>query len=224
MDRLDTFLAATKSEISLRALTLHMLEAIAPQLFARRGLAQVQRLALEACSTVEYDFEDADRLEAGVDAWYCRHLKELPHPPPDSELLRAALGALAADDQLIYAWLIGEQAARCGLDVRIRVGKRPFQHLALTHDAYWLTHLVMLDTDYFARPLRHPEASDWADGLAGLVPWLMTTHNDDLAGEVALCLRFMKRDASALLPRLERAPPTQDAHAQATALLALSVE
>ncbi|MDP1823144.1 MAG: hypothetical protein Q8L48_07880 [Archangium sp.] len=209
----------------LLALTLHMLEHLAPRLFEQLGLGALQREALEQCQAVAYDFSgDADRLQAGVDAWYCRHLKGLPHPPPDGDALRRALRALAEDDQLIYAWLIGEQAARCGLDVRVDVGPRPFMHGSRLHDAYWVTHLVMLGSDYFARPLTHPDAQAWGDALTALIPWLEQNPNADLAGEVAFCLRFLRRDASAALDLLQRAPATEDPHAQATALLALSVE
>lgn len=231
MDRLETFLAASEGEgevsIALRALTLHMLRQVAPRLFRERGLSEHQRLALARCEAVDFGLAeplDEDRLEAGVDAWYCRHLAGLPHRLPDAEALRAALQRLADGDQLIYAWLIGEQAARCGVDVRIDAGVRPFRHRSRTHDAYWLTHLVMLDTDYFARPLRHPEAHEWGEALAELVPWLLKKPNDDLAGEVALCLHFMGRGAPELLELLRSAAPTGDAHAQATVLLALSAE
>lgn len=231
MDRLDTFLAATDTDrpgdLALRALTLHMFEHLAPKAFAARALEGPQRLALERCATLDCGFSgalEADRLEAGIDAWYCRHLKGLPHPAPDRDALRTALQWLADDDQLLYAWLLGEQAARCGLDVRVEVGRRPFLHVSRLHDAYFLTHLVMLDTDYFAKPLTHPEAKDWGDALLELVPWLTRKPNDDLAGEVALCLRVMGRDTPAARALVERAGPTPDAHAQATVLLAHSVE
>ena len=231
MDRLNTFLAATDThepaDIALRALTLHIFEHVAPRAFAARNLAEVQRIALERCATVDCAPGgpiEPDRLEAGIDAWYCRHLKGLPHRAPDEVSLRAAIQWLADDDQLLYAWLLGEQAARCGLDVRVPVPPRPFLHVSRIHDGYFLTHLVMLDSDYFSRPLTHPQAADWADALTGFVPWLARKPNDDLAGEVALCLRFLGRDARAALKLVEQAGPTDDAHAQATVLLALSVE
>jgi D-amino peptidase len=231
VDRLDTFLEATDTarpeDIALRALTLHIFEHVAPRAFAARNLAAVQRVALERCATVDCAPGapiDASRLEAGIDAWYCRHLKGLPHPPPDAVFLRAALQWLADDGQLLHAWLIGEQAARCGLDVRLPVPARPFLGVSRLHDAYFVTHLVMLDTDYFARGPTHPDAPEWADALAQFVPWLAQEPNDDLAGELALCLRFLGRDAGAALELLARAGPTDDAHAQATVLLAHSVE
>ncbi len=232
MDRLDTFLAATRGEdpetIALRTLTLHMLEHLAPRLFAERKLGAIQATALERCAAVDCGFAqaiDPDRLQAGLDAWFCRHVRGLPHPVPDRESLQTALQWLVDDDQLIYAWLLGEIATRCGVEARVPLDKeRPFLHLSRLHDAYFLTHLVMLDTDYFARPLTHPNAAAWGDALAELVPWLERKPNVDLAGEVALCLRFMKRDARAALALIDDAPPTEDAHAQATVLLARAAE
>lgn len=222
MDRLETFLAAARDDVPLRTLTLHMLEHLAPGLFRERRLAELQRAALEACRQVPCEFRNAQGLQAGVDAWYCRHLKGLPHPAPDPSALRAALQWLADDDQLIYAWLIGEQAARCGVDVRLQVEERPFRESSRVHDAYWLTHLVMLETDYFARPSLD-SARDERE-LNELVPWLLANPLPDLAGEVAFCLRFLGHDAGALISQLERAAPTEDPHEQATALLALSAE
>jgi D-amino peptidase len=226
-ERLSAFLRASRHDIALRTLTLHMLEHLAPRLFAANKLAEVQRLALDECQLVDCVFGasiDAPRLQAGIDAWYCRHLKGLPHDAPDPKKLEAALQWLVDDEQLIYAWLIGEQAARCGLDVRVPIKPRPFRETSRLHDAYWLTHLVMLDTDYFARPITSPNATEWGDALTELIPWLTEHPNDDLAGEVAFCLRFLGRDARVVLELLERAAPTEDLHAQATVLLALSAE
>jgi hypothetical protein len=238
-DRLETFLAATSGDsgesITLRALTLHMLAQVAPRLFEQRKLKATWDRALEACRYVEFDFSgDRVQLQCGVDAWYCRFLEGLPHVPPSAERLGDVLRTLAngrypftptlsppgeREHSLLYAWLMGEQAARCGVDVRVPMQPRPFKGTHPLHDAYWLTHLVMLDTDYFAKPLSHPDAQAWGDELSALVP-----SHADLAGEVALCLRFMKRDASGALELVRDAPVTEDAHAQATALLALSAE
>ena len=221
---LDSTSDLSAESVGLRTLTLQMLSRLVPLGFRTRGLDEVLRASLKDCERVTYSFESADRIQAGVDAWYCRHLAGLPHAPPDTEKLRAALQWLADDDQLIYAWLIGEQAHRCGLDVRVKLdAPRPLQE-HLLHDAYWLTHLVLLDSDYLARPLSHPDAPAWGDELEQLVPWLLNDPNLDLAGEVAFCLRFMGRDAGPLLNLLERAGPGVDAHQQATALLALSAE
>lgn len=230
-ERLALFLKATDSTepeaVALRALTLHMLRHLAPRLFAEHQLAALQTEALARCADVPFDFdaEDPDVLQAGIDAWFCRHVAGLPHPKPDADKLRARLQALDDDGLLIYAWLLGEIAARCGVDVRVPLLKpRPYAGTSRLHDTYWLTHLPMLHSDYFAKPLTHPQKNEWADALAAAVPWLQRQPNDDLAGEVALCLRVLGRDATAALKLFSDHAPPDDAHAQATALLALSVE
>lgn len=230
-ERLTTFLADSDRddphEIALRTLTLHMLAHVAPRRFEARGLKPLLEDALRRCARVDYGFDQAtsaDRLMAGLDAWYCRTLYQLPHAPPDPFALRTALQWLEDDGDLLYAWLLGELAHRCGLDARRPIEGRPFLAFSRLHDAYFLTHLVMLDTDYFARPLSHPDATAWGDALLELVPWLERKPNDDLAGEVALCLRFMGRATPDLMRLVENAAPTTDTHAQATVLLALSAE
>lgn len=230
MDRLERFLADTDDDsplhVPLRALTLHMLHGVAPKRFAALNLAAVQRDALERCAHVDFGFDgDEERLQAGIDAWFCRHVKGLPHPRPDPARLRAALQTCVDESSLIYAWLLGEIAARCGVDVRVPLPRpRPYVGVSRLHDTYWLTHLPMLHTDYFAKPLTHPDAKDWADGLQSSVAWLAKNPNDDLAGEVALCLRVLGRDPSAALALFRDHDVPEDTHAQATALLALSAE
>lgn len=232
MDRLEHFLALTAGpaddQVVLRALVLHMLRHRAPRLFAARALGPVLHAALEACAHVPFALEgtpEGDPLQDAVDAWYLRHVYRLPHAPPDRDAFATALRALADDDQLLYAWLLGELGARCGLDVRVPLDRpRPFLNVSRLHDGYWLTHLVLLDTEYLARPVSHPDAADWADALAGFVPWLARHPNLDLAGEVALCLDVLGRDASAALRLVQAAPPGDDPHEVATGLLALSGE
>ncbi len=232
MDRLAHFLRLTDGggpgEIALRALTLHMLRHRAPRLFAARGLAPVLDDALEACAGVSFGFQtalDEDRLQTGIDAWYLRHVYGLPHPAPQRAQLAAALATLVEDGHLLYAWLLGELGAKCGLDVRVPLEKeRPYLNVSRLHDGYWLTHLVLLDTDYLARPPSDPRAADWADALEGLVPWLAKKGHLDLAGEVALCLDVLGRDPTPALRLVEASPPGDDPHEVATGLLALSGE
>jgi hypothetical protein len=232
VDRLAHFLALSAgpepADVTLRALTLFMLKHHAPRLSAERGLAPLLDAALEACAAVPYDFEeplDGDRLQAGVDAWYLRHVAGLPHAPPDADRFADALRRLVDDDRLIYAWLLGELAAKCGLDVRVPLeSARPFLHVSRLHDGYWLTHLVLLESDYLSRPVRHPQAAAWREALEQFVPWLLRKPNLDLAGEVALSLDALGGDASALKAQLAAAPPGNDAHEVATGLVALAGE
>lgn len=228
MDRLAALLRATDDDsaehVTLRGLTFHMLEGVAPRFYSERGLEPLHLETLERCRHVTYGFEtltDPDRAQAGVDAWYLRHVKGLPHPPPDRHVFAALLQRLNDEGNAIYAWLLGELGARCGLDVRLPFGRTDFKTSRL-HEAYWLTHLVMLDSDYFARPLRHGDSDTWADAIAELVPWLTRKPNADLAGEVALCLQFLKRpEAIAARALIDATPAEGDAHQQAAVLLGL---
>jgi D-amino peptidase len=232
MDRLETFLAATDDgsavHVTLRALVFHMLEGVAPKLYSARGLDALRTRALEQCAHVGYAFgepgADPDRLQAGIDAWYLRRVRGLPHAPPDRLLLRAGLETLRDEGDTLYAWLLGELAAHAGLDVRVPFTAAAFKTSRL-HESYYLTHLVMLDSVYFTRPLSHRDAAAWGDALAQLVPWLTRAPNPDLAGEVALCLHFMRRpEAAAAKELIAQVEPGEDTHQQATMLMALSAE
>lgn len=214
MDRLARFLAATEAHehAALRALTLHMLEGLT-------GSSAHLHDALQRCAHVTWDFSDPETLQSSVDAWFCRHVHGLPHRPPDASKLAEALRRFA-DEHLIYSWVLGELAARCGVDVRLTIRERPYKDVSKLHDAYWLTHLPMLHTDYFMRPVTQPNT--WADELEAVVPWLARDPNEDLAGEVALCLSVLKRDATAALALLPTHRLPEEPHAQATALLAFA--
>jgi hypothetical protein len=233
MDRLDTFLAATDDSspvhVTLRGLVFHILGAVAPRLYAARQLAGLHAATLAQCERVPYHLErddaDPDRLQAGLDAWYLRHVRALPHRPPDRVLLGATLEHLDQEGHALYAWLFGELAARAGVDARRRRYERTTLAATRLHDAYYLTHLVMLDTDYFLRPVSHPDAAEWGDALAQLLPWLQEEPNPDVAGEVALCLHFLgRREAVTARALVEHVAPGPDTHEQATVLLALSAE
>lgn len=228
---LARFLEVTRGDdaeaIALRTLTLHMLAHGAPGFFAEHHLGPELTRALERCSTVGYGFDEQvlveDRLQAGIDVWLCRQLHGLPHPPPERAALRRALTWLL-DESPLYAWLLGELAARLGVDERVIVGReRPFAHVSRLHHAYFLTHLVLLDTDYFARRVTHPRAADWADELAQLVPWLEKKPNADLAGEVAFCLAVLGRDPAAARALIASEQPDEP-HTVAAVLLGLVVE
>ncbi|MFT3706980.1 MAG: hypothetical protein QM817_04855 [Archangium sp.] len=233
MDRFERFLAATDDpsamHITLRALVFHILEAVAPKFYSARGVAPLHQRSLEQCKDVPYLFdvkedEDADLIQTGIDAWYLRRARGLPHTPPDRQKLRATLEALRARGDVIYTWLLGELAAHAGVDVRLKFDRSDFKVSRLV-EGYYLTHLVMIDSVYFTRPLRHRDAAVWADVIAQMVPWLTRLPNPDLAGEVALCLTFMKRkEAAAARKLIEHVEPGEDTHEQATMLIGLTAE
>jgi len=104
MDRLEALLRATDDDsaehVTLRGLTFHMLEGVAPRFYSERRLEPLHLETLERCRHVTYAFEEAtdpDRAQAGVDAWYLRHLRGLPPPPPNREVFAALLKQLNED-------------------------------------------------------------------------------------------------------------------------------
>lgn len=241
---LAAFLALTADDgdesRALKPLTLHMLEGMAPRFFARHALGPMLSEALEAAAAVPMGLghlRDADVLQARVDAWYLRTLRGLPHDGPEARTVRQVLERLRAEDDVIYAWLLGELAARAGIDVRLDFPERPFRGQARLHDLYWVAHLVLLDTDYFAHPLRHPDASGWLAALLAGAPGVIARQEWDLAGELVACLAFGGEPHAAAVDALlaslaegqqpdgalrEGAGLEPNAHATATGLLAFA--
>jgi D-amino peptidase len=176
----------------LRALVLHMLEGHEPGAFARWGLGPTLEQAVEALAAVPRDL--GPEVEPGlgmarVDAWYICHVRGLESSAPPDEDLRRYLEFLDAEGYPIYAWLLGELALTCGVDVRLPALERPQRGDAFPADLYWLTHLFLLDTHYLHRPLSDARAPEWIEELLLAVPRLIAEGQADLAAEVALCLQ-----------------------------------
>lgn len=241
---LAAFLARTAEPTdelrALRPLTLHMLEGLAPRFFAKHGLAKTLDEALAAAGDVPMGIGsvfDAEVLQARIDAWYLRRLRGLPQEGPELRTVRQVLQRLHDSGDVIYAWLLGELAAKAGVDARLEYADRPYRGESRVHDLYWVTHLVLLDVDYFARPLSHPEASAWLAALLAAAPWVIAHRQWDLAGELVFCLAFAGEAHAAAVDALlallrdglkpdgamsdgEDGEPT--AHATAAALLAFA--
>ncbi len=193
---LRAFLSLTEGEgdeaRALRALTLHMLEGHAPGAFARRGLGPTLESAVAALAEVPLALPPGLDPEVGmarVDAWYVRRERGLPHAPLEPSALRAYLESIDDEGHGIHAWLLGEMAASCGLDVRLLVPERAYRDMSHLVDLYWLTHLYLLDTHYLRAPLRDSRAAAWTEELLVATPWLVEQGHVDLAAEVAFCLQ-----------------------------------
>lgn len=178
---------------ALRALTLHMLEGHAPRFFTRWQLGPTLERAVEALAAVPRALgpEVAPTLGmARVDAWYVRHVRGLePSAPPDGEL-RRYLESLDAEGFPLYAWLLGELAHACGVDVRLPYPERHLKDASRAADLYWLTHLFLLDTHYLHRPLSDAHGPEWTEELLLAAPQLIAEGQVDLGAEVALCLQL----------------------------------
>lgn len=206
---LDAFLALTAAPTdehrALRPLTLHMLEGLAPGFFAAQQLKQTLDDALAAAADVPGrldDVGDPEVLQARIDAWYLRSLRGLPHAGPAPRTVLPMLERLRESADPLFAWVLGELAAKAGVDARLEFGDRPYRGASRVHDLYWLTHLLLLDTDYFAKPLSHPEAPAWVASLVAGAPWVLANRQRDLAGELVFCLAFAGETHAAVLDAL----------------------
>jgi len=183
---------ASDASRALRALTLHMLEGHAPGFFARLGLRPVLEAAVMVLAQVPMELPPGLEPNDGmsrVDAWYVRHERGLSHAPPTEYTLRQYLQHLDGEGHGLYAWLLGELGAQCGVDMRLMFPERalrPYSHLM---DLYWLTHLYLLDTRYLRHPLRSPQSAAWTEELLAATPWLVSERHVDLAAEFAFCLQ-----------------------------------
>jgi D-amino peptidase len=218
---------------ALRALTLHMLEGHAPGAFARRGLGPTLEAAVAELGEVPLALPKGLSPDVGmarVDAWYVRRERGLPHAPLEPHLLRAYLEHLEGEGHGLYAWLLGEMAATCGLDVRLPFPARAMRGVSRVADLYWLTHLYLLDTRYLRAAPKHPDTVAWTEEVLVATPWVVEQGLVDLAAELAFCLQCVDEAGGgaheALLSLLagHQRPDgcMDDAHATAGALLAFA--
>jgi hypothetical protein len=241
---LDAFLRltddATDEHRALRPLALHMLAGLAPRFFKKHRLQETLDASLEAAAAVPMGLghvHDPEVLQARVDAWYLRRLRGLPQDAPAAATVRQVLHRLNDTDQVLFSWLLGELAAKAGIDARLTFPDRPYRGASRLHDLYWVTHQVLLDTDYFLRPLAHPDAGAWTACLLAGAPGVLARRELDVAGELAFCLAFagevhaaaldalvaLLRDALEADGSTSEAPgEPPSAHATATALLAFA--
>jgi hypothetical protein len=99
---------------------------------------------------------------------------------------------------------------------------------------YFLTHLVMLDSDFFLQPVRAARFEDELAQLKRAIPFLISGHHWDLLGETQLCLAACGvscPSANAALLKAQRADGSwsekgqdarQTAHTSASCLLGLA--
>ncbi len=189
-----------------RALTLHLLEGHAPGVFRALRLKPALTASLRALSGVPREFPPAlDWFEvmARVDALYLRALRGLRVPAFDADGLAETLVRMESDGLFLPAWLCAQLARPLGLGHEVRV-----------HPAYWrqdpvlqlglLTHVVLLETGYLARPLSvfvaldpfvtsaDVDAVDSAptvlEALREGLAWALEERSWDLLAELVFCL------------------------------------
>lgn len=198
------------------ALTLHMLEKLAPAFFAEQQLAPVLEHTLAALHHLPADFPlDLDEHEAmaRVDAVYLRTLRGLPAKALDLDSLRKWIDANCTRAPLEAWWV----ASVAGLP-------SPFTHrhpFTASAHLYMLTHEVMLDTGFFSKPATLHQT---LDQLAAALPAVAAAREWDLAAEIAFTLRSAGRECSLEVPLEPSEPETgrEAAHRLATALIAFA--
>lgn len=156
------------------ALTLHMLEFLAPRFFVEQRLAGPRDVALKALATLSTAFGrglDAEEAMARLDGLYLCAVRGLPPRKFDPEALKACV---AQQEERLWRWLMGELAARLGVDARF-----PIESSGLYH----LTHVVLVDSEYLMKPVSQPleELERALDRLAREEAW-------DLLAECIFCL------------------------------------
>ncbi|ATB30468.1 M55 family metallopeptidase [Melittangium boletus] len=234
---LEAFLASTAGtdDVSraLRALTLHMLEGHAPRVFSRWGLEPTLQTAGAALAEISLSLPVGlapEEAMARIDAWFVRRERGFSTAPLAPSSLRAYLERAGGEGQGLYAWLLGEMVAACGIDVRLSIPERAYRDVSRVADLYWLTHLYLLDSRYLRIPVRSPDAVAWTEELLAAAPWVREQGLVDLAAEVVFCLQCVEESGggahasllSLLIERQDARGGLGDAHATAAALLALA--
>ncbi len=176
---------------------------------------------------------DEDEAMARLDALYLRKVRGLSVRGFDAGGLAAWVQGRAAEFP-VHAWLMAELARPLGLALppvlRLRY---PFKVLAPVAHFYMLTHEVMLDTQYYARPLTLADGERILDELEAGLPQALAAGEWDLAAEIAFTLKSAGRSApgaAEALARAQRPDGTvlaeatehEQAHAAATSLIALA--
>jgi len=241
----EAFAALTATSSSYhradRALTLHMLQGLAPGTFAALRLKAPLARALRELTRVPRAFPDGlDEYEsmARLDALYLRRIRALPVPRFSKAGLRRQIADQHQRGNDLHAWLMAGLARPLGVELEVTVRWMCRLGSPLV-PLYELTHLVLLETDYLRAPLPAERAAELAPRLEEGVAWAAARELWDVLGELAFCLAAAGRSppdavVAALLAaqqpdgHFEQAgttgpdAPRERAHCTATCLLALA--
>lgn len=172
-----------------------MLAGVAPRDFAALGGPEQLSLSLDRLETISTDFPPGLPLDLAMtrlDALYLRALYRRPLPPLDGQLLQAYLDSLGGGSALLATWMMSEQGALLGLLPPVSLSER--YPLAASHwvlHLYFLTHVVMLRSRFFAQRLETSEFQEEVVQLQRGVEPTIAAGCWDLLGEIELCLAFL---------------------------------
>lgn len=218
------------------ALTLHMLEFLAPRFFADCRLQPRLDAALAELIKVPATFSakvDDDEAMARLDALYLRKIRGLKPSRFVASELKAAIKRSEQRTATLFGWLMGELALPLGVKARIPLESRwPFRSQQVIH-LYHLTHIVLVDTEYLRKPVPIELADELVE-LQGALGSLAASGSWDLLGECVFCLNragTRAPDAIEALLRAQRgdgsfaeadSSPRSAAHCTAVGVLALA--
>jgi hypothetical protein len=120
-----------------------------------------------------------------IDALYLRAVRGVALPRFSQTAVISAVARMRDGGPLLVAWLCADLIKPLGLDVRVQLPRQPFDDDRLARLAY-LTHVVMVKTEYLAKRARVPEAV--LDELASAVSWAEREREWDMLGELVFCL------------------------------------
>ncbi len=218
------------------ALTLHMLQFLAPKFFEEHALGPQLDEALGALGNVPARFGptlDTEEAMARLDALYLRAVRGLAVRDFQASEVIAAVDRAGEEGGPLWRWLMGALAARLGVTtVYAPQGRWPFKHHARTH-LYHLTHVILIATEYLRTPV--PAAlSPELDELEAALPALVIAESWDLLAECVMCLTRAGRPVSLAVAALTAgqqadgsffetgSTPRLTAHCTAAGLLALA--
>jgi hypothetical protein len=230
---MDGSASSQKAEL---ALTLHMLEFLAPRFFAEQKLRAPTDAAMGALGKLPVAFGpklDAEEAMARLDGLYLRAVRGLPLRKFDPAALKGCVERAEQQEGLLWRWLMGALAQRIGVDAELALEERwPFQWQPTLH-LYHLTHVVLIQTEYLMKPV--PQAiSPELDVLAQALDRLTRAGAWDLLAECVMCLNRAGLPAKSAIQALLEAQkpdgsfaetgssPRVAAHCTAAGILALA--
>ena len=226
-------------QLSDRCLTLQMLVGLAPELSACHRLDEKLSHCLSKLHQVPTGFSadlDVDEAMSRLDALYLRALHDMSLPPWSSEELHRYIQGLSQTAEgRLPGWLMGEQAVILGVTAQTRFHERfPFLKTDWGLHLYHLTHVILVDTDYFFRKAESQRYFEELQHFTQAVDLTMQHGMWDILGEIEFCRAACGQKNERALAGLRSAQrsdgtwaevegsPRHEAHATAACLIALA--
>ena len=173
------------------ALTLHMLEFLAPTFFAEHALAQRSAEAMRALQQMPASFRkklDVAEAMARLDGLYLCAVRGVAVQRFEKRALQRAIAQAEGQGGPLWRWLMAALAARLGVadDGFVLEGRWPFRADPTVH-LYHLTHVVLIQTEYLRTAVPAALKDELAE-LQAAIPRLIRARQLDLLAECVMCL------------------------------------